>query len=426
MSDSPDTLSPDLLDRIFRINPEPMALTRLNSGQYVDVNESFLKTFGYARHEIIGHTADEIGIWQDVERDRGEIVRQIQERGYAADIEASFCTRTGGEVRFLLGATRIEAEGGALLLIVGRNITALRESEAALRQSEARFRGFIEHLPLGVLIAQDGFIRFANPASLEMIDYTLDEVLGESFLQMVHEEDREMLMTLHQRRMQGDEADFCYDLRVLRKGGEVCYWRVHASASSWEGRMAGLVVCADVTQQKLSEQRMTDLALHDQITGLPNRTLLADHARRAMTLTAKGFAVIYLDLDGFKAVNDRYGHNAGDLVLKEVAHRLRTSTRETDTAARVGGDEFVVLIRDVDDCRKAMQVAEHIRLVINRPIKAAETQHRVGASIGVSLYPADGRNLECLIRLADEAMYRAKRGGRNRVCCSGDGDIAES
>ncbi|MEJ2590503.1 MAG: diguanylate cyclase [Candidatus Thiodiazotropha sp.] len=426
MTDDFDKLSPDLLDRIFRINPEPMSLSRLDNGMYVDVNDSFLKTFGYARREVIGHTAQEIGIWQDREGDRGRIVRQIHERGYASDIEAVFRTRAGDEIRFLLGATRIEGEAGPLLLIVGRNITSLRASEAALRQSEARFRGLVEHLPLGVLIAQDGIIRYANPASLEMIDYTLDEVLGEPFLRMVHEADREMLMTFHQRRMQGDESDFCYDLRVLRKGGEICYWRVHASADTWEGRTAGLVVCADVTQQKLSELRMTDLALHDQITGLPNRTLLADHARQAMTLAARGFAIIYLDLDGFKSVNDRFGHEIGDLVLKEVARRLTSSTRETDTAARIGGDEFVVLIRDMDNCRKAMQVAEHIRLVINRPIHTDVLEHRVGASIGISLYPADGNSLELLMRRADEAMYRAKRSGRNRVCCYGVPEVPEN
>jgi diguanylate cyclase (GGDEF)-like protein/PAS domain S-box-containing protein len=417
MTKNSNILSPDLLNRIFRVNPEPMTLSRLDDGLYIDVNESFLSTFGYTRNEVIGHTANEIGIWRDVDDDRGLIVRQVREQGYASDVEVVFRSRSGSEIRFLLGATLIEAEKGPLLLIVGRNITAIRNSEAALRKSEARFRGLIEHLPLGVLIAQDGLICYANPASLEMIDYTLDDVLGQPFMQMVHEGDREMLHEFHQRRMQGDDAEFCYDLRVLRKGGEVCYWRVHASADTWDGRISGLVVCADVTQQKLAELRMTDLALHDQITGLPNRILLADLARQAMSLTSKGFAIIYLDLDGFKAINDRYGHDAGDEVLKAVASRLYSSTRETDTAARIGGDEFVVLVRDVDSYSKATQVAEHIRLVINRPIRASASECRVGASIGVSLYPADGVSLDELISRADKAMYRAKHSGRNQVCC---------
>ncbi|MEJ2455241.1 MAG: diguanylate cyclase [Candidatus Thiodiazotropha sp.] len=415
-------LSPDLLATIFHINPEPMTLTRIDDGRYVAVNESFLRIFGYSREEVIGHTANELGIWENPQRDREQIVQQIHCQGYASEIEVEFRTRSGDKVRFYLGATRIEDDGGALLLIVGRDITALRSSEDALRESEARFRGFIEHLPLGVVIAQDGLIRYANPASLEMIDYQPEEIIGRPFPQLVHPDDRDMVLAFHQRRMQGDDSDFCYDLRVLRKGGETCYWRVHASLSSWEGRAASLAVCADVTQQKLDELRMTDLALNDQVTGLPNRVLLAEHIRQAMAQSARGFAIIYLDLDGFKAVNDSYGHDAGDQVLQEVGLRLRRSIREADTAARIGGDEFVVLIRNIDSCHTATRVAENIRLILNRPIRSRVAEHQISASVGISIYPDDGNQLEQLMQRADEAMYRAKHGGRNCVrCYSGDG-----
>ncbi len=410
-------LSIDLLARIFHINPEPMTLTRLDDGRYIEVNESFQSIFGYTRDEVIGHTASELGIWENPDQDREQIVQQIRSQGYVSGIEAEFRTRTGVKIRFYLGATLLEEDDGPLLLIVGRDITAIRSSEQALRESEARFRGFIEHLPLGVVIAQDGIVRYANPASLEMIDYQSEEVLGSSFPQLIHPDDRDMAIAYHQRRMQGDDADFCYDLRVLRKGGETCYWRVHASLSSWEGRAASLAVCADVTQQKLDELRMTDLALHDQVTGLPNRVLLADHVRQAMAHSAKGFAIIYLDLDGFKAINDRFGHDAGDQVLQEVARRLRRSIREADTAARVGGDEFVVLIRNVDSCHTAIRVAENIRLILNRPMRSRLAEHHISASIGISRYPGDGNRLEELMQRADEAMYRAKRSGRNCVTC---------
>ncbi len=410
-------LSPDLLSTIFHINPEPMTLTRIDNGRYVAVNESFLRTFGYSREEVIGHTASELGIWENPQRDREQIVQQIRSRGYASEIEAEFRTRSGDRVKFYLGATRIEDDAGALLLIVGRDITALRSSEDALRESEARFRGFIEHLPLGVVIAQDGLIRYANPASLEMIDYQPEEIIGRPFAQLVYPDDRDMVLAFHQRRMQGDESDYCYDLRVLRKGGETCYWRIHASLSSWEGRAASLAVCADVTQQKLDELRMTDLALNDQVTGLPNRVLLAEHIRQAMAQSARGFAIIYLDLDGFKAVNDSYGHDAGDQVLQEVALRLRRSIREADTASRIGGDEFVVLIRNIDSCHTAIRVAENIRLILNRPIHSSVTEHQISASIGISIYPDDGNQLEQLMQRADEAMYKAKHGGRNCVRC---------
>jgi diguanylate cyclase (GGDEF)-like protein/PAS domain S-box-containing protein len=413
-------VSPDLLASLFHINPEPMTLTRLDSGQYVAVNESFLKLFGYSRDEVVGHTAIEIGIWENLERDRNRIVQQIREQGYVSEMEAAFRSKTGETILFSLGATRIEGDDGPLLLIVGRNITQIRNSEAALRASEARFRGFIENLPLGVFIAQDCLIRYVNPAILEMIDYTLEEVVDQPFLLMVHEEDREMVMEFHQRRMQGDDSLFRYDVRVLRKGGGICFWQVDASLDTWEGRVASLAVCADITQRKLAEQQMTNLALHDQVTGLPNRMQLEDHARQAMASMSKGFAIIYLDLDEFKRVNDRFGHEAGDQVLKEVATRLRGSIRETDIAARIGGDEFVVLLQSVSNYSMAMRVAETIRLILNRPIRSKASQHQISASIGISRYPSDGENLDLLLRHADEAMYLAKHSGGNRICCYAD------
>ncbi|MEJ2407520.1 MAG: diguanylate cyclase [Candidatus Thiodiazotropha sp.] len=414
-------LSPDLLERVFEINPEPMTLSRLDDGAFVDVNASFLNTFGFSKSEVIGLTARELGIWEDLEGDRGRILEQVRMRGFASDIEAMLRTRSGERILFSIGATKIEGEDGPLLLIVGRNITAIRASEETLQKSEARFRNLIEHLPIGVLIAQDGLIRYANQASLEMIDYNFGEVLGRPFLQLVHEEDREMVVDLHRRRMQGDESDYCYDLRVMRKTGEICHWRVDASADTWEGRMASLVVCADITQQKLAVRRMADLALYDQITNLPNRTLLTDHVRQAISQGIGSFAILYLDLDGFKAVNDRFGHDVGDQLLKEVATLLRRSVREGDTVARIGGDEFVVLLLNVGSYAKAKRVAENIRLLLCRPIRTeAPEEHRIGASIGISLYPVDGKRLELLINRADQAMYRAKRSGRDRVCCYSD------
>jgi diguanylate cyclase (GGDEF)-like protein/PAS domain S-box-containing protein len=416
-------LSPDLLDKIFHINPEPMSLTRLETGEYVAVNECFLLTFGYRRDEVIGKTAGDLGIWVDPERDRTQIVSHIREHGFASDCEAEFQTKAGESIRFYLGATRIEDDDGPLLLIVGRNITAIRNSEAALRSSEARHRRLIENLPLGVMIAQDGLIRYANPTSLDMIGYRLEEIADKPLLDMVVKADRQMVREFHSRRMQGDDSAFCYDLRVMRKGGEIAYWRLNSSSDLWNGTVASLVVCSDITQQKLAELRMTDLALYDQITGLPNRVLLADHARQAMAQVSKGFALIYLDLDGFKAVNDHYGHEVGDQVLKEVAKRLRSSIRETDLPARVGGDEFVVLLLNVDTCEMALQAAENLRLALNRPIRSAASEQRIGASLGISLYPVDSKDLDTLIKYADQAMYRAKRTGRNGVCCFADGRL---
>lgn len=415
-------LQGSLLHKLFHVNPEPMTLSRLDDGFYVEVNMAFLRIFGYTRDEVVGHTAHELGIWLDEERDRAHITTQVKEQGYVIDYEARFRTKGGETVRFLLGASRIDDEGGPFLLIVGRNITDLRRAEAALRESQNRYRALTENLPIGILIAQDGVIRYANPASLELVGYEREEVIGKSFLPLIEAKDRRRLSEQHRERMLGNESPTCYDLRVVRKDGIVRFGRMHSSAITWEGRPAGLVAFSDVTAEKLAEQKVTELALHDIITGLPNRLLLADRSHQAIVAAKRqgtGLALIYLDLDGFKSVNDTFGHEAGDDVLKAVAERLRNHTRETDTAARVGGDEFVVLVQNVTDCANAMQIAAKIVAAINHPIVTAAGEHRVGASVGISMFPEDGSNLDCLMRNADQAMYLAKRSGRNNVRCYG-------
>ncbi|HEX8980572.1 MAG TPA: diguanylate cyclase [Parasulfuritortus sp.] len=416
-------LHSDILNKIFQINPEPMALSRLSDGMHVEVNRAFLELFGYRREEVIGRTAQELGIWEDEARDRTPLTEQIQRQGYAMDSEAGFRAKDGKSVRLLIGATRIEGPGGPFLLIVGRDITELQRGEADLRESESLYRGFIENLPLGVMIAQDGIIHFANPACCELIGYDQAELIGRPFLPLVAEADRERLAEYHRLRMQGNNAPARYDLRMIRKDGSHRHWRVHASTITWEGRRAGLIAFSDVTAQKLAEKRVTELALHDIGTGLPNRLLLADRARQAIAEAGRrkiGLALVYVDLDGFKTVNDTFGHMVGDEVLKVVAKRLRECTREGDTTARVGGDEFVLLIQDLTERETAIQVAEKVLAAIRRPIASAAGEHVIGASAGIALFPEHGTSYESLMRRADETMYLAKRAGRNRVRCAAD------
>ncbi len=409
-----------LLHQVFQINPEPMALSRLDDGRYIDVNLAFLRVFGYSREEVIGRTAQELGIWENAERDREPIVNQVQCQGYALDCEAAFITKGGTALQFLLGASRIDGEGGPLLLIVGRNVTELRSAEQALRDSEARYRSLTENLPLGIMIAQDDVIRYANPASLALLGYELNELIGQSFLPLIEPADRALLLEQYRSRMAGDDASTCYDLRVVRKDGVLRYGRIHSSMVTWEGRRAGLVAFSDITTQKLTEQKITEMALHDVITGLPNRMLLADRAHQAIVAATRrhsGIALLYLDLDGFKAVNDNWGHEAGDEVLRQVGERLCGNIRETDTAARVGGDEFVVLVQEVADYGRVQPIAEKLMSAINRPIRSAAGEHQIGVSIGIAMFPNDGIDLDCLMRSADKAMYRAKHSGRNSVRC---------
>jgi diguanylate cyclase (GGDEF)-like protein len=163
---------------------------------------------------------------------------------------------------------------------------------------------------------------------------------------------------------------------------------------------------------------MRRMAHEDALTGLPNRVLLGDRLRQAIRAASRDghkVALIYFDLDKFKPVNDTHGHAAGDRLLQMVARRLRAGLREADTLARIGGDEFVVLLPRCDSLQDAATVAENILFQLNQPFEDGALVHRISGSLGIAMFPDDGMEAEALLRSADLAMYDAKSAGRNRV-----------
>jgi diguanylate cyclase (GGDEF)-like protein len=169
-------------------------------------------------------------------------------------------------------------------------------------------------------------------------------------------------------------------------------------------------------ERKQMQEALRRLAWHDALTGLPNRNLLTDRMRQLIALAGRNgdrVAVLFVDLDGFKAVNDTLGHDAGDTVLKEVAQRLQAVLRRSDTVARLGGDEFVIAAPEIDTRADAARIAEKVLGVLREPIAVGEQRCAIGASIGIGMYPDHGGNADELLGAADAAMYRVKRGGRD-------------
>ncbi len=290
-----------------------------------------------------------------------------------------------------------------------------KESEA-LWESEARYRQFVDDSPLGVLILQEGIVKFANPAMESLIGYETDEMIGKPFLPFVAEEDRARAADIHRRRMRGEQVPDTFECRVVVKSGEVRHWRLAARTIDWNGRATHAVV-TDVTELKRAEEKLERSAHFDALTGVPNRVLLADRLQQALVQTSRTgrlMAICYLDLDGFKPINDKWGHEAGDRLLVEMAERLKGCLRGGDTVARLGGDEFVLLLLDlerIDECESALQ---RVLESIARPVTVGNQVVTVTVSIGVSVYPLDGDEPDVLLRQADQAMYLAKESGRNR------------
>jgi diguanylate cyclase (GGDEF)-like protein/PAS domain S-box-containing protein len=290
---------------------------------------------------------------------------------------------------------------------------------------ELQARALVERLPAIVYVSEpgiDGLWHYVSAQAESILGYAPEEWLTDPHLwaERVHPEDRERVFA---RETQLDEPGAPEEYRMLHRDGRTVWVRDHAALLADElGELRWHGVLSDITDQKLAEAELRSAeediryqALHDSLTGLPNRTLLLDHLDHARTRSGKQVAVLLLDLDHFKLVNDGFGHAAGDALLIEIAPRLREALRPGDIVGRLGGDEFVVLLTEVADERVAIEVAERIVASLRRPFLLEGIEHFVTVSIGIAMAGGGDRAQPAsLIRDADAALYRAKDRGRGR------------
>lgn len=377
------------------------------------VNPAFERLFGYTLTEIEGRSV--ALLLPKTESPAASAEQPIAE---AFQGERIRCAKDGRRIPVQLNIAPLYDADGKAAGFVGTmfDLTPIKAAEQALKESESRYRTFIDDSPLGVLITQNGLVRFVNPALLAMLGYREEAIVNHPFLDHVFADDRAMVLDIHQRRMRGEPVPDSYVCRVVVHGGEVRYWRLAVRTIDWNGP-AGHAMVADITELKRAEERLEQAAHFDALTGIPNRVLLADRMRQALaqcSRTGKTMAVCYLDLDGFKPINDRWGHEAGDQLLKEMARRLTACLRAGDTVARLGGDEFVMLLLNLDRIDECEGALERVLAAIAQPMTVAGHEAAVTASIGVSMYPSDAGDPDMLLRHADQAMYMAKEAGRNR------------
>jgi len=274
---------------------------------------------------------------------------------------------------------------------------------------DERLRVFNDTVPAGILVVavEDGRVVFSNRFFNEVLGFRGAEILGSGWRDFfVDADDRERLML--QFVEDGEVRNFATQLR--RHDGSHVWGLASLAEIPLEGEDLLLFAFVDITALKQAEEEIRRLANHDTLTGLVSLRRFKDTLNEALARAkrdASEFAVLFIDLDHFKAVNDTRGHEAGDAVLKEVAHRLRECVRETDTVARVGGDEFVVLAERTSLTLAAL-IARRIVGDISQPFEVTGGAARIGASIGVALYPAHGADLDSLMKAADRAMYAIK------------------
>jgi diguanylate cyclase (GGDEF)-like protein/PAS domain S-box-containing protein len=276
----------------------------------------------------------------------------------------------------------------------------------------------VEQSPVSVIITDtQGIIQYVNPKFTQVMGYTAEEAIGKTpriikgnFLS------REFYKGMWDTILAGKEWHGVFNNRT--KSGELV-WEV-ASISPIrddEGKITHFVgVKEDITEIKRLQNDLEHMARHDQLTGLPNRFLFNDRIQMAL-LQAKRrgtqCAVMYMDLDEFKTVNDTLGHDAGDAVLVAAGQRIQSCIRESDTLARMGGDEFTALLNDVKQRGNVERVASNIIEALTQPIRIGEAECTIGVSIGIAIYPRDGETTDNLLSKADNALYEVKREGRN-------------
>jgi diguanylate cyclase (GGDEF)-like protein/PAS domain S-box-containing protein len=317
----------------------------------------------------------------------------------------------GGEVGVL--ATTLNQMAAAIQARAGE----LKDSESRLRQSEARLRTIIESEPDCVtVLGRNGHVQEINAAGLKLFEaQALDEVRDKDISAVIVAEYRDNVQLMHRRVIAGETVNFDFELIGL-KGTRRWMSCVAAPLPGEGGEVIGqLAIARDITERKLTADRIEHLATRDALTDLPNRALLNDRLQQVLATAhrdGKSLAVMFIDLDRFKNINDSLGHHAGDVLLRETAMRLTVCLRENDTVARQGGDEFIVLLPESDGPAAAL-VARKILDTITQPVHFDGHELVVQASIGIAIYPENGEEASTLLRNADAAMYYAKAMGRN-------------
>jgi diguanylate cyclase (GGDEF)-like protein/PAS domain S-box-containing protein len=312
----------------------------------------------------------------------------------------------------------------------GRDITAQKLAEQALRKSEERFQHAVRGSQSGIWDWDVvGGLYYMSPRMKEMLGYADDELPNEreSLMSLVHPEDLHRIDTARTRHVE-EGTPYQVDYRLRRRDGTYFWCRSTGQAvrdgSGKVVRFSGSV--SDIDAHKRAEEELARLAHHDSLTGLPNRHLLRDRLNQALAQGRRNdwtVGVMFVDLDGFKSVNDNLGHEYGDRVLIEVGRRLAQCTRAADTVARLGGDEFAVVLPDMADSNAAGMVAQKILETLSAPHELDGRRVDIGASIGIAAFPRDGDDHDSLMRNADAAMYRAKNQGAGKYqFCSAAGE----
>ena len=401
----------------FKTAPYALSITSLIDGKLLAFNEAFVSLTEYSCSELTGKTTMELNLWAS-KTERTDLLVDIQNGIKIKNKEMQFRTKNGRLISCLFSTEYISLNEGACLLSSITDISERIAMETEIRQNKAFLSGIIEHS--GNLICvkdRDGKYKLVNKKWEQVTELGRDEALGKTDLELFPGFVGETFHANDQIALLAD-GDTEHEEILETPSGTRYFLSIKFPLQDEKGIVSGTcAMISDITERKQAEFQIQHLANHDYLTDLPTMRLawecLAVAVQNAQTNNKPG-ALLYLDLDGFKKVNDTIGHNGGDFVLQEISRRLETCRKQKDTVARVGGDEFLFIMAEAGTPKDAILLAEMILGKINEPISIEETTFHVSTSIGIVFFPDQENDHNNLVKKADLAMYESKKKGKNR------------
>jgi diguanylate cyclase (GGDEF)-like protein/PAS domain S-box-containing protein len=387
-------------------------------GKYLRWNRNFEQVTGYTGEEISRMTPF------DFFNEGGKIIvsERIQEtfaRGHSY-VETDLVTKQGKQIPYYFTGRIIYIDGKACLIGMGIDIAERKRSEAAAKESTEKFRAMVESTSDWVWeVDERGVYTYSSPKVRDILGYEPEEVLGRTPFDLMPPEDADHIGGIFRDTVtSGKPFSLLENINLHKNGSRVVLETSGVPFFDAAGKLKGYRgIDRDITGRKRAEETIRYQAYHDLLTGLPNRPLFVDLVNRELPHMQRAdmrLAIMTLGIDNFKKINDSLGYEAGDNLIKDIAGLLKTSTREADTVARIGGDKFTIMLPlitrpDEDSSR----IAEKVMGVFNKPFTIGLNEFHITVSIGISLYPEDGDNAETLLKNSEIALYHAKDQGRN-------------
>jgi diguanylate cyclase (GGDEF)-like protein/PAS domain S-box-containing protein len=408
---------------LFHASPAPICVSRIDDGEFLEINPSFTEVFGWQPDEIVGHSAQALNFWSDIGQ-RRELFDQLARDQVLDNVLALFHTKHGQQLTCLISSRYIQVDGQRYITTSFHDITRQQQAAQALQASEEKFAKAFHSSPDAISIFERGGGRFieVNEGFRRLTGYSTEDVIGRTLGDLnlwISPEQRQQMAEALERNGRLPRRE----MHLLDRDGQLKFAEVSVESITLNGCDCLLLTARDISELKEAQAQIQHLAYHDSLTNLPNRALLLDRLTQQIALLTRHDlrgAVLFLDLDHFKHINDSLGHPVGDAVLRMVTSRLQASVRREDTVARLGGDEFVVLLSGLEGkraqvIRQVHLVAEQLRRRLAEAMLIDGRHLQLTTSIGIALIPDHGTSSDDLLKRADIALYRAKDSGRNSI-----------